>query len=71
MFGSTIKGSYTAASDIDMLIVLDEKPNPQEEAETKAEIHMKIDAPIQLHIATQKQLETWYKKFIDKIIEIT
>jgi len=54
-----------------MLIVLNEKPNPQKEAETKAEIHMKIDAPIQLHIATQKQLETWYKKFIDKIIEIT
>jgi len=69
VFGSTIKRGYTATSDIDLLILLNEKPNPQEEAEAKAEVYMEIDAPIQLHITTQRQLETWYKRFVDKIIE--
>ncbi len=70
VFGSVINGRYTAASDIDILVVLDKKPNPKEEVEVKASIYMRLDAPIQLHIVSRRELEFWYKRFIDRIIEI-
>ena len=71
VFGSVLTGKYTAASDIDILVVLDEKPNPKEEAEVKASIYMELDAPIQLHVISRKELESWYGRFIDKMVEIT
>ena len=70
VFGSAVKGEYTAASDIDILITLPEKPSLDEEAKVKAKIYKNLDAPIQLHVATKEQLTTWYKKFIDKMEKI-
>lgn len=71
VFGSVLKGRYTAASDIDILVVLNEEPDPKEEAEVKASVYMRFDAPIQLHIVSEKKLETWYRRFVDEMIEVT
>jgi predicted nucleotidyltransferase len=66
LFGSTLRGKYTASSDIDILVVLDNKPSRDEEYRVKAEIYKVIDAPIELHVASQVELDEWYKKFIGK-----
>ena len=66
IFGSTVKGNYTATSDIDILIVLDDRPGREEEYMLKAEVYARIDAPIELHVASRSEFERWYKKFIGK-----
>ena len=66
IFGSTVKGNYTAISDIDILIVLDDRPSRDEEYMVKAEVYALIDAPIELHVASRSEFERWYKKFISK-----
>jgi hypothetical protein len=64
IFGSTVKGNYSASSDIDILIVLDNRPDREEEYMVKAEVYAQIDAPIELHVASRSEFERWYKKFI-------
>lgn len=64
IFGSTVKGNYTATSDIDILIVLDDRPSGGEEYMVKAEVYAQIYAPIELHVASRSGFEKWYKKFI-------
>lgn len=61
VFGSVVRGKYTGASDIDIMIVTD-KINLKYEIMTK--VYKAVDAPIQLHIVTKDQLENWYKRFI-------
>ncbi|MEM0232108.1 MAG: nucleotidyltransferase domain-containing protein [Candidatus Methanomethylicaceae archaeon] len=67
LFGSIIEGKYTAASDIDVLIIT--SISKEKAYELKALIYKEIDAPIQLHIANPSQLQ-WYTKFINKMIEV-
>jgi|YelNatPaOPRAMG01_1025707.scaffolds.fasta_scaffold18549_8 predicted nucleotidyltransferase len=64
LFGSTVRGEYTASSDIDILIVLDDKPSREEEYMVKAEVYRMVDAPIELHVALKVEFEGLYKKFI-------
>ena len=67
VFGSAPRGRYTAASDIDILIVAElDRETAQR---VKAELYRRIDAPIELHIATPRELD-WYMRFIDTYIEI-
>ena len=68
VFGSALTGRYTAASDIDILIVAD--IGKEEVALLKAEIYKTVDAPVEIHVATQEQFEKWYKRFIDRLEEI-
>ena len=68
VFGSAPTGQYTAASDIDILIVAD--VGKEEATLLKAELYKTVDAPVEIHVATQEQFERWYKRFIDKIEEI-
>lgn len=54
MFGSVVEGRYTAASDIDILIVTN---LCRENAyRLKAEIYEIIDAPVELHIVNSTLL---------------
>jgi len=66
IFGSIARGKYTASSDLDILIVLDKRPSREEEYLVKAEIYSRINAPVELHVASIDEFERWYKKFIDK-----
>lgn len=75
VFGSTVKGSYNILnSDIDILIISDNLPEKEEEREKiKIEIKSVLPPfnPFQIHLATKKEYENWYKNFIkDDFIEI-
>jgi len=69
VFGSVLEGRYTAASDIDILIVVD-RVGREEAAKVKAMILHAVDAPVELHVASSEEFEGWYRRFIDKLEEI-
>lgn len=72
VFGSTLEGRYTASSDIDILVV-DDTIRGDDAAALKAKILMafNLSAPLQIHIAAEKEFKEWYSKFIRKIQEVT
>jgi len=70
VFGSVVRGRYTALSDIDILVVT-------EKISLKYDMMVAVykellDALIQLHAATPEAYERWYKRFIQpgEIIEV-
>ncbi len=71
LFGSSVKGKYTASSDIDILIVV-EGVSYEEASRVKARIRMTLDYPVEVHVATPKQFADWYMKFIKEgeILEV-
>ncbi len=71
VFGSVVKGSFTALSDIDILIVTGTDKKTKHRIMT--EVYSEIDAPIELHFATEDQFKNWYLRFIkeDELVEIT
>jgi len=71
VFGSTVKGEFTASSDIDILLVLNEV-DKEEATELKAKIlrRMGFRVPLQIHVATQSEFEEWYLKFIDELMPV-
>ncbi len=70
-FGSVVKGNFTASSDIDILIVSD-GIGREDGSLLKAEILRKIgySVPLQIHIATTRELREWYLQFLTKIEEL-
>jgi predicted nucleotidyltransferase len=69
VFGSVVEGRYTAMGDIDMLIVVNNMDR-KEIYKVKAIIYKNIDAPIELHVASNDEFENWYKRFIHKLEEV-
>lgn len=69
VFGSVVKGRYTASSDIDILVVT---KDIGKKYQMKVSVYKEIEAPIELHVTTPEKFHAWYKKFIDpdEIIEI-
>jgi len=69
VFGSTVRGNYTASSDIDMLVVTEKI---EEKNNMAVKVYKNIEAPVELHIVTPEKFENWYKRFIkpDELIEI-
>ena len=75
VFGSVIENSYNIVnSDIDILIISDKVPGKFEErSRIKIEIKsvLPLFNPFQIHLATKKEYENWYKNFIkNDFIEI-
>jgi len=62
VFGSVVREKYTAASDIDILVVT---KKIEEKNRIMVEVYKKVKAPVELHITTPKQFSTWYKRFIN------
>ena len=70
VFGSVVEGKATPASDIDILVVASET-TPEERAAIRAEVVKKLDnPPVELHFATLKEYENWYKRFVKKIVKV-
>jgi predicted nucleotidyltransferase len=67
LFGSAVRGDYTAASDIDILIVT---KNVGAAEEARAAIYRAIDAPLEIHIATPEQFRRWYRRFLGEAVKI-
>jgi predicted nucleotidyltransferase len=72
VFGSVVKKTYTPLSDLDILIVSD-KIKRDEYAAIRVKIKESLKdfgAPIELHFANSETFEKWYKKFLDKYVEV-
>jgi predicted nucleotidyltransferase len=72
LFGSVARGRYTAASDIDILVLTDVTDwEPVDRAKAKLR-RMFIDTPVELHIVDRTMFEKWYKRFIgeDELVKI-
>ncbi len=69
VFGSVVRRRYTAASDIDILVIT---KKPQLKYEIIVQAYKSTEAPIELHVVTKELFEKWYKKFIDEneLVEI-
>ncbi|MCD6368772.1 MAG: nucleotidyltransferase domain-containing protein [Thermoproteales archaeon] len=69
VFGSVVKGKYTAASDIDILVVTEKI---KEKHRMMVEVYKETKAPVELHIATPEKFTSWYRRFIknEEIIEV-
>lgn len=61
VFGSVVRGRYTAASDIDILVVT---RRTELRHLIMVEVYRQVEAPVELHIVTPDALERWYRKFI-------
>ena len=62
-FGSVVRGEFTAASDIDVLIVTD---NIDEKYQMMVNVYRLIKGPVELHVTTHELYRRWYKRFIDE-----
>lgn len=62
VFGSVTRGNYTAASDIDILVVT---KHIELKYELMVNVYKSIEAPVELHVVTPQLFEKWYKKFIE------
>jgi predicted nucleotidyltransferase len=72
LFGSVARGRYTAASDIDILVLTD-VTDWELVDRAKAKLRrMFIDTPVELHVVDRTMFEKWYKRFIgeDELIKI-
>ena len=77
VFGSAARGELTADSDIDVLLVVPEVPKSTSEraalvAEMLAEAEEKGMPwwyPIEVHWATPKEFERWFRKHLNIVVE--
>jgi predicted nucleotidyltransferase len=70
VFGSVVRGEYTASSDIDILVIT-EKINMK--YDIMAGVYKElVYAPIELHIVSPELYDKWYRRFIkpDEMLEL-
>jgi len=68
VFGSVVKGQYTGASDIDILIISEKRDL---EYKIKVEVYRKFpEAPLEIHFTSKEGFRKWYSKFIDSMIKV-
>lgn len=69
VFGSVVRGKYTASSDIDILVITN---NIDKKYQMKVSAYKEIEASIEIHVTTPEKFDKWYKRFIGptEIIEI-
>ena len=64
--GSVVRGDYIAASDVDLVIVLDHEPTMREAAEVIARVWEALDLPpshpLELHVVGPKGLEKYRRR---------
>ncbi len=75
VFGSAAKGeAIPGKSDIDVLLVSRKAPmSPREQAELRVKILAELGdllAPFEIHIVTPEIYDKWYKKHIDKAVNV-
>ena len=72
LFGSIVKGGMRPDSDIDVLIITRLASNVNTRMKLRVSIAREIGdcTPFEMHIVTLEEYESWYKKFIDKQVEV-
>ena len=61
VFGSVVRGDYTASSDIDLLVVT---PNVKLKYDVMVAVYKEVEAPVELHVTTPEVFERLYKRFV-------
>ncbi|WP_148682293.1 nucleotidyltransferase domain-containing protein [Pyrobaculum neutrophilum] len=61
VFGSAVRGDYTAASDIDILVVTNAV---ERKYDIMTEVYRRTEAPVEVHVTTPQQFQRWYRRFI-------
>jgi len=61
VFGSVVRGDYTASSDIDLLVVTS---NAKLKYDVMVAVYREIEAPVELHVTTPEVFEEWYRRFV-------
>ena len=76
LIGSVAEGTFTATSDLDILIVLPRDPQPRERLRAKTRIPLKafdmglpLHYPVDLHVAGPKRLRE-YMRYAKRIIPL-
>lgn len=64
VFGSTVRGKYTASSDIDILVITEKIG---EKNRMVVEVYKHVEAPVELHTVTPEKSENWYKGSLNLI----
>ncbi len=72
LFGSVVKGDIRPDSDIDVLVVTGLAKSVDDRIRLRIMIAKEIGeyTPFEIHIVTPEEYEKWYKKFINKFIEV-
>lgn len=71
VFGSVVRGDYTASSDIDILVVSDEVDRESmARLKTKVLRRIGLAVPIEIHATMQREFDGWYLRFIAKLVEV-
>lgn len=63
VFGSVVRGKFTGASDIDILVITD---RVDRKYDMMTSVYRSTEAPVELHIVTRRDYERWYKRFINE-----
>ncbi|RLG64275.1 nucleotidyltransferase domain-containing protein [archaeon] len=72
VFGSFVRGDMKVDSDIDVLVITELARDAWKIARLRVEIKRGIGeiSPFEVHIATPNEFESWYRRFIDKFVEV-
>ena len=72
LFGSVARGRYTAASDIDILVVTGLTDREAIDRAKARLSRMFIDAPVEFHVVDRVLFEKWYRRFIsvDELVRL-
>ena len=72
IFGSVVRGDVRPDSDIDLLIITRIAENLDKRIKLRIRI-MEIlgeESPFEPHIITAEEYENWYRRFIDRALEL-
>lgn len=71
VFGSVIEGRERPMSDVDVAIVLSKKAGEEERVKLYRRVRETFGLhTFEIHVITSEDWERWYKKFIEKFVEV-
>jgi len=72
LFDSFVRGNARADSDIDVLVITDLTTEVSNRLLLIKEVNEKVEIPnpFEIHVVTWEEFRKWYRKFIDKYIEV-
>jgi len=65
-----VRGEATAASDVDVLVVVEEGDYAKADEVRAALRRRYLGYPLEVHVVTKEQYERWYRRFLDAVVEV-
>jgi len=72
LFGSIVKNTSGPESDIDVLVITNLARDTTRRIKLRTEIMKTLgeDTPFEIHIVTVDEYRNWFRRFLDKYVEI-